>query len=86
MNPTTSNPGVLSRAFIVIIKATLLPAIVFVLTTQFAHAGSATWNLNPTSGDWISAANWTPAKSARRSYPAGALEASSYCRFRDARK
>ena len=23
-------------------------------------AGSATWNLNPTSGDWNTAANWTP--------------------------
>jgi autotransporter-associated beta strand protein len=26
-----------------------------------AHAGSATWNLNPTSGDWNTATNWTPA-------------------------
>jgi hypothetical protein len=25
------------------------------------RAGSATWNLNPTSGDWNTAANWTPA-------------------------
>src|SRR3954451_23171766 len=25
------------------------------------YAGSATWNLNPTSGDWNTAANWTPA-------------------------
>src|SRR5690348_15254875 len=25
------------------------------------YAGSATWNLNPTTGDWNSAANWTPA-------------------------
>src|SRR5712691_11506899 len=25
-----------------------------------AHADSATWNLNPTSGDWNTAANWTP--------------------------
>ena len=24
------------------------------------HADSATWNLNPTSGDWNTAANWTP--------------------------
>src|SRR6266446_4176999 len=24
------------------------------------YAGSATWNLNPTSGDWFTAANWTP--------------------------
>src|SRR5450432_414004 len=25
-----------------------------------SHAGSATWNLNPTSGDWNTATNWTP--------------------------
>src|SRR5712691_5788979 len=25
-----------------------------------AHAGSATWNLDPTSGDWNTATNWTP--------------------------
>lgn len=27
------------------------------LVLQSAHAGSATWNLNPTSGDWNTAAN-----------------------------
>jgi autotransporter-associated beta strand protein len=27
---------------------------------QSIHAGSATWNLDPTSGDWNNAANWTP--------------------------
>jgi len=26
-----------------------------------AHAGSAIWNLNPVSGDWNTATNWTPA-------------------------
>ena len=33
------------------------------LTNSFlpgARAGSATWNLNPVSNDWNSAANWTP--------------------------
>ena len=25
------------------------------------YAGSATWNLNPPSGEWNTAANWTPA-------------------------
>jgi hypothetical protein len=25
-----------------------------------AYAGTAQWNLNPTSGDWNTAANWTP--------------------------
>ncbi len=26
-----------------------------------AYAGSATWNLNPATGDWNTASNWTPA-------------------------
>ena len=30
------------------------------LFAGFALAGSATWELNPTSGDWNTAANWTP--------------------------
>jgi len=25
------------------------------------HAGSSTWGLNPASGDWNTATNWTPA-------------------------
>ncbi|MGH8092851.1 MAG: beta strand repeat-containing protein [Chthoniobacterales bacterium] len=39
----------------------LLLALLFALTDQPARAGSATWNLNPGSGDWNTAANWTPA-------------------------
>jgi len=35
--------------------------VVCLLACQFAQAGSATWNLNPTSGDWNTDANWTPA-------------------------
>jgi autotransporter-associated beta strand protein len=37
-------------------------AIVLVLSlgALSVDAGSATWNLNPTSGDWNTAANWTP--------------------------
>ena len=30
------------------------------LLSQGAFAGSATWNSNPTSNDWNTAANWTP--------------------------
>ena len=47
-----------------------LPARVILLAAVFlpflfspggkAFAGSATWNLNPLSGDWNTAANWTP--------------------------
>ncbi len=39
----------------------LLGCAVFCLTIITTRAGSATWNLNPTSGDWNTAANWTPA-------------------------
>jgi len=31
------------------------------LAIQVTYAGSATWNLNPTSNDWNTAENWTPA-------------------------
>jgi autotransporter-associated beta strand protein len=33
----------------------------FSLLSNFTFAGSATWNLNPTSGDWNTATNWAPA-------------------------
>src|SRR5262249_3833102 len=39
-------------------------ALFLILTSSFIvdlQAGSATWNLNPTSDDWNTAANWTPA-------------------------
>jgi len=38
--------------------------VVFLFSCLIAarsFAGSATWNLNPTSSDWNTAANWTPA-------------------------
>jgi len=38
----------------------VLSAAIFVLVATFANAGSATWDLNPGSGDWNKAANWTP--------------------------
>src|SRR5690349_19754549 len=41
----------------------LLPVICLLSWLIAAHsfADSATWNLNPTSGDWNTATNWTPA-------------------------
>lgn len=41
-------------------KLLLLPTLVFLVATE-AFAGSATWKLNPSSGDWNTGANWTPA-------------------------
>src|SRR6267378_4208555 len=35
-------------------------ALILMLCTQATQAGSATWDLNPGSGDWNTAANWTP--------------------------
>ena len=34
---------------------------VSLIAVQVAQGASSTWNLNPTSGDWNTAANWTPA-------------------------
>ena len=44
-------------------KNQLLPPFVLasLLLSRAASAGSATWNLNPGSGDWNTATNWTPA-------------------------
>src|SRR5690349_4571419 len=36
-------------------------ALLFLLIASTSLAGSATWNLNPTSGNWNTAGNWTPA-------------------------
>jgi len=40
-------------------KLLILLTLTFTCTLH-AYAGSATWNLNPVSGDWNDAANWTP--------------------------
>jgi hypothetical protein len=61
MKPNAPKHSALARPFPLLIEALLLPALVFALANQSTHAGSATWNLNPTSGDWNTAANWTPA-------------------------
>ena len=39
-------------------RAAIRSSLIFILT-GFVYAGSAQWNLNPTSGDWNTAANWT---------------------------
>ena len=41
--------------------ATFLPALLLLLTLHSGQAGSATWNLNPITGDWNTAPNWSPA-------------------------
>src|SRR5262245_38774993 len=38
----------------------VLVASLLLIVGQHANSGSATWNLNPTNGDWNTAANWTP--------------------------
>src|SRR5437762_3511220 len=35
-------------------------ALLFSAAQRLSLAGSATWDQNPTSGDWNTAANWTP--------------------------
>ena len=43
------------------LSALLLCGLLLLIPNVLAYAGSATWNLNPTNGDWNTAANWTPA-------------------------
>jgi hypothetical protein len=38
----------------------IMAALALVAGIQALHAGSATWNLSPTSNDWNTAENWTP--------------------------
>ena len=42
------------------LRGTALIAFFFLLVLQMVQADSATWNLNPTGGDWNTTANWTP--------------------------
>jgi autotransporter-associated beta strand protein len=57
---TRSNRSVLLRFTKATFMASLLPALVLMFSLQTVRAGSATWNLNPTSGAWNTATNWTP--------------------------
>ena len=57
----TANSSALPHIIKTTFTAGLLPVIVSLLSLQTTQAGSATWNLNPASGDWNTAANWTPA-------------------------
>ena len=43
-----------------LIFSACLLAPILLLSAQASHAASATWNLNPGSGDWQTATNWTP--------------------------
>ncbi|MGH8092850.1 MAG: hypothetical protein ACREIF_05200 [Chthoniobacterales bacterium] len=55
-----------------ILLALLSTSILFV-ANQPARAGSATWNLNPTSGDWNTATNWMP-----NTVPNGATDVATF--------
>ena len=41
------------------IKLAFLLGLAFAFVLH-AHAGSATWNQNPTSNEWNTVSNWTP--------------------------
>ena len=51
-----SNPRLVRKTFL----QTILAVALSILVPIVAHASSATWDLNPGSGDWNTAANWTP--------------------------
>src|SRR5215467_7556942 len=41
-------------------KTTAIHCSLMFILSALAYAGSAQWNLSPTSGDWNTATNWTP--------------------------
>src|SRR3954453_4952899 len=49
----------------------------FGLAVQNSFAGSATWNANPSNGDWNTAANWTPATVPNGFHDTATFEASN---------
>jgi autotransporter-associated beta strand protein len=50
-----------------------LTALALLLNLQTTHAGSATWNSNPATSDWNTAANWTP-----QTVPNGAADTATF--------
>src|SRR5205814_2427328 len=56
-----SNQGVLLRPIKATFISGLLPSLVLLFSLQTSQAGSAAWSTSPTTGDWNTAANWTPA-------------------------
>jgi autotransporter-associated beta strand protein len=57
MSTTDSKPKIIMNTPV---AAALRCSLIF-LVSAVAYADSAQWNLNPPSGDWNTAANWTPA-------------------------
>ena len=55
----------------------LMAALLAPLSVISSHAGSATWNLNPASGDWNTLANWTPANVPNSQTDVATFDASS---------
>ncbi len=55
-----ASPGWNARSVRKTFLQTILAVALSVLVPIVAHASSATWDLNPGSGDWNTAANWTP--------------------------
>jgi len=59
--PTIPQPRALPCTLRATLTATLLSALVLLLTIHSGQGGSATWKSSPFTNDWNTAANWTPA-------------------------
>jgi autotransporter-associated beta strand protein len=57
---TTSNSSALSGLIKPTLRAALLLALLSLFAIQPSQAGSATWKLDPATGDWNTSTNWTP--------------------------
>ena len=60
LDPAPGRKGDPSNTSNIMKNIFLLFSAFFLLLSDFAFAGSATWSLSPVSSDWSDPANWTP--------------------------
>lgn len=53
-------------------------ALLLVSSQSFSFAESATWQLNPTSGDWNTAGNWMPSTVPNGAFPSGPFDTATF--------
>src|SRR6266705_458170 len=78
---TTCIPHGLSfshRRFVSQLLGVPVTLLLVLLSVSTSLAGSATWQLNPISGDWNTAANWTPMTVPNGTFPFGPFDIATF--------
>jgi hypothetical protein len=66
------------RRFVSQLLALPVTLLLVLLSVSTSVAGSAVWNLNPISGDWNTAANWTPMTVPNGTFPFGPFDIATF--------